>query len=205
MMPNNKKKYFLIIECVFSITVLFLIAGNSYAHHVLGRPSYSLGADSNTPPSMQVETQIGDFYVTYMAFPAFPKPGNNGRVNLYVKRIDNGATFDGEITFKVSDDSFFKSTSEVLGIQKIDDGVYRQGFIFKERGSFLISAEFESNGQPYLIDFPLQIGEPTAYGPIGISIAVIAFILLFVNITQRKRLARIKATQHHENNNRGES
>jgi len=40
------------------------------AHHVLGRPSYSLSEDSTTPPSMQVETQIGDYYVTYMAFPA---------------------------------------------------------------------------------------------------------------------------------------
>ena len=41
------------------------------AHHVLGRPSYSLNEDSTTPPSMQVETQIGDYYITYMVFPAF--------------------------------------------------------------------------------------------------------------------------------------
>ncbi len=44
------------------------------AHHVLGRPNYSLNEDSNTPPSMQGEVQIGDYFVTYMAFPAFPRP-----------------------------------------------------------------------------------------------------------------------------------
>lgn len=196
-MHNNQKFNFLKMKYVIIILLSLLVIGNSYAHHVLGRPSYSLGADSNTPPSMQVETQIGDFYITYMAFPAFPKPGDSGRVNLYVKRIDNGTTFNGQVTFKVSDDSFFSSTTEILGTQNIDDGVYRQGFVFKEQGSFLISAEFESNGQPYLIDFPLQIGEPTAYGPIGISVALIAFVLLFVNITQRNRLARMKAEQHH--------
>ena len=170
---------------------------NVLAHHVLGRPSYSLGEDSNTPPSMQVETQIGEYYVTYMAFPAFPKPGEAGRVNLYASRINNGLPFNGKVTFKVRDDSFFSSKQEQLGIQDIDDGVYRQGFIFKEAGDYIITAEFESGGEPYIIDFPLRIGEPIPVGPIGISIFVIAALLIFVNITQRKRLARIKASQHH--------
>ncbi len=177
---------------------LFIITTNAIAHHVLGRPSYSLGEDSNTPPSMQVETQIGEYYVTYMAFPAFPKPGDSGRVNLYASRIDNGAPFDGKVTFKVRDNSFFSSKEEILGVQDIDDGVYRQGFVFKDAGNYIITAQFESGGEPYTIDFPLQIGEPFPIGPLGISISVIALLLLFVNITQRKRLARIKASQHHQ-------
>ncbi|MCK5385761.1 MAG: hypothetical protein KAJ39_01150, partial [Gammaproteobacteria bacterium] len=72
------KNIFVVV--IFS-SVFFI--NNVFAHHVLGRPAYSLGADSNTPPSMQVETQIGEYYVTYMAFPAFPKPNQRGRVNLY--------------------------------------------------------------------------------------------------------------------------
>ncbi len=177
---------------------LVVFTGNAFAHHVLGRPSYSLGEDSNTPPSMQVETQIGKYYVTYMAFPAFPKPGESGRVNLYASRIDNGIPFNGKVTFKVRDDSFFSSDEEILGTQDIDDGVYRQGFVFNKAGHYIITAEFESEGAPYSIDFPLQIGEPFPIGPLGISVSVIALLLLFVNITQRKRLARIKASQHHQ-------
>lgn len=180
------------------VALLSIITFNVLAHHVLGRPSYSLGEDSNTPPSMQVETQIGDYYVTYMAFPAFPKPGDNGRVNLYASRIDNGVPFNGKVTFKAKDDSFFAAKQEVLGVQDIDDGVYRQGFIFKKAGNYIVTAEFESNGEPYIIDFPLQIGEPFPIGPLGISVAAIALLLLFVNITQRKRLSRMKASQHHK-------
>jgi len=177
------------------------MTSNSFAHHVLGRPSYSLGEDSNTPPSMQIETQIGDFYITYMAFPAFPKIGDSGRVNLYVKRIDDGTTYDGAVTFKVSDDNlFFDSSIEILGVQKIDDGVYRQGFVFNEEGQFLITAEFESAGQPYIIDFPLQIGKPFPIGPIGFSIFCIALVLIMVNIVQRKKLSRLKSSQHHADN-----
>ena len=70
------------------------------AHHVLGRPSYSLNEDSNTPPSMQGEVQIGEYLVSYMAFPAFPQPESPGRINLYVTQIDDGTPFQGQVTFK---------------------------------------------------------------------------------------------------------
>lgn len=188
------------IKKVVLFLSLLIITANVMAHHVLGRPSYSLGADSNTPPSMQIETQIGEYYVTYMAFPAFPKPGDQGRVNLYASRIDNGAPFNGKVTFKVRDNSMFSSKEEQLGIQDIDDGVYRQGFVFKNAGDYIVTAEFESGGEPYTIDFPLQIGDPFPIGPLGGSVFVVALLLIIVNITQRKRLARMKATQHHSDN-----
>jgi len=137
-----------------------------------------------------------------MAFPAFPKPNEAGRVNLYATRIDNGATYIGEVTFKVRDDSWFKSEQETLGTQEIDDGVYRQGFEFKRAGDYIITAEFESNGEPYIIDFPLRIGDPVSLGPIGVIVVVVVLVLLGVNITQRKRLRRIKAQQHHAGNSK---
>ena len=119
------KDYFLLSLFLSAMLVLMTFV---QAHHVLGRPSYSLGEDSNTPPSMQVETQIGNYYVTYMAFPAFPQPKQAGRVNLYATRIDNGKSFTGKVTFKVMDDSWFSSTSETLGIQDPDDSVCGGGW-----------------------------------------------------------------------------
>lgn len=187
-----------IVVIVF-LSSIFLV-NHVFAHHVLGRPSYSLGADSNTPPSMQVETQIGEYYVTYMAFPAFPKPNQNGRVNLYASRIDNGNTFNGEVTFKVRDNSWFSEKEEILGTQKIDDGVYRQGFVFSKAGNYIVTAEFQSGGEPYVIDFPLRIGEPSPVGPLGITVFIIFVVIVAVNITQRRRLQRIKAQQHHRDN-----
>ena len=188
---KSKKILFIVV-----FSGVFLI-NNVFAHHVLGRPAYSLGADSNTPPSMQIETQIGEYYVTYMAFPAFPKPNQRGRVNLYASRIDNGNTFNGKVIFKVKDDSWFSSKEEILGTQNIDDGVYRQGFEFSKAGAYIITAEFESDGEPYIIDFPLQIGEPDSIGPLGLTVAILIFAIVGVNITQRRRLQRIKAQQHH--------
>jgi len=189
-MKLKKSVLLVVLASIFFVNQVF-------AHHVLGRPSYSLGEDSNTPPSMQVETQIGEYYVTYMAFPAFPKPNQSGRVNLYASRIDNGETFNGKVTFKVKDDSWFSSKQEILGKQDIDDGVYRQGFIFSKAGSYIITAEFQAGGEPYTIDFPLRIGEPDSIGPIGLAVVIIVLVIVAVNITQRRRLQRLKAKQHH--------
>jgi len=190
----GKYKY-LRVPAVFCVLLVCL---QVQAHHVLGRPSYSLNEDSTTPPSMQVETQIGDYYVTYMAFPAFPSPNEPGRVNLYASRIDNGAPFQGKVTFKVRDDSWFSDKEELLGVQDVDDNVFRQGFEFNKEGDYIIRAEFESGGVPYQIDFPLRIGEPSSFGPLGIAITIILFVLFGVNIVQRKKLVQAKIRSAHE-------
>ncbi len=188
------------IFLLLTISLFFniLLISSAIAHHVLGRPSYSLNEDSNTPPSMQVETQIGDFYITYMVYPAFPKPGEKGRVNLYASRIDNGDTLSEEVTFKVRDNLpffeqwFGQAKEEILGTQNVYDGVYRQGFLFKEKGDYIVTAEFKSNNEPYVIDFPLQIGETHSIAPVGIALITIVFTLLGVNIFQRRKLMQAK-------------
>ncbi len=170
--------------------------GPAWAHHVIGRPSYSLNEDSNTPPSMEVETQVGDYYVTYMVFPAFPRPGAPGRVNFYATRIRDGKPFQGKVTFWVRDAGWLhwhRRPPEKLGVQTPEDGVYRQLFQFSEKGDYLLRAEFEADGQPYQIDFPLRIGNPAPVGPIGIAVGAVMLILVSVSVIQRRRLVRLKA------------
>lgn len=180
------------------LLLLLLLSPFTQAHHVLGRPAYSLNEDSNTPPSMQVETQIGDYYVTYMVFPAFPRPNQPGRINLYAKRIDNNQPFSGKITFKVRDDSWFHKNEETLGVQPPIDNVFRQNFEFLKKGDYIISASFTADGAPYIIDFPMRIGKPAVIGPLGMAIAIIITALVAVNLIQRKRLLRARIRRAHE-------
>jgi len=163
-----------------------------FAHHVLGRPSYSLNEDSNTPPSMQVETQIGKFFVTYMVFPAFPRANEPGRINLYATRIDSGEPYAGQVTFAVRNDSWFSSEEETLGTQPIDDGVFRQGFQFSHDGKYIITARFEADGEPYTIDFPLTIGDASSSTPITVAVIAIVLFLAAINVIKRKQLLRAK-------------
>lgn len=178
---------------VFAILIPVLLwCSSPSAHHVLGRPAYSLNEDSNTPPSMQVETQIGNYFVTYMVFPAFPKSNQRGRINLYATHIDTGTPFQGEVTFKVRDDGWFQTKQEILGVQPSDDNVYRQGFVFLNDGDYIITAEYEADGEPYVIDFPLRIGAPSGNAPIVGAVILVFIVLVTVSVLQRKRLLRTK-------------
>ena len=177
------------------------------AHHVLGRPASSLSEDSNTPPGLHVEARIGDYFVTYMAFPAFPKPGKPGRVNLYVTGVGDGAPFQGGVTFKARNDSWISrlgvgGKEVVLGVQPVDDNVYRQRYLFEEAGDYIITAEFEAGGEPYIVDFPLRIGEPAPLGPIGIAVILLAVVLATVSVIQRRRVMTGKVRSAHDRRNR---
>ncbi len=162
------------------------------AHHVLGRPAYSLNEDSNTPPAMQAEVRIGDYLVTYMVYPAFPRPKQPGRINLYASRIDDGKPYDGKVTFMVRNDSWLSwfgvgDAGDKLGRQPPDDNVFRQGYLFDQAGDYIISAEFQADGELYVIDFPLRIGEPAPIGPLGLAVGVLMAVLVTVNVAQRRR------------------
>jgi hypothetical protein len=190
---------------VLFLVVFWLALSPAHAHHVLGRPSYALNEDSNTPSSMQVETQIGDYFVNYMVFPAFPRPNEAGRVNLYVRKLDGGPAFSGKVEFLVRDNSWaawlgFADNEEKLGAQVIDDNVYRQGFIFRERGSYIITASFKDGDVPYVIDFPLQVGAPSMIGPIGTAVVLILLVLIGVSLFQRRRALSGQTRSTHERN-----
>jgi len=182
----------------FGLLMIGLFAAEAHAHHVLGRPAYSLNEDSNTPSSMTMETQIGDYFVHYMVFPAFPKPGEPGRINLYASHMDTGQAPPGKVLFEARDAGWFADDAEFLGRQALDDAVYHQGFQFTQAGDYIITASFEDNGEPYIIDFPLRVGALSGTGPIGITLGLIALALVAVNLLQRRRLLKAKIRGAHE-------
>ncbi len=192
---NSKQlKLIALLSCSF---IAFFIPPAD-AHHVLGRPAYSLNEDSNTPPSMNIETLIGDFFVTAMVFPAFPKPEEAGRINLYITRLGTKQPLNSDIEFSVRNNGWFSpiwfdNKSEQLGAQVLDDNVYRQGFSFHQRGDYIISASFWDKGEHYIIDFPLRVGEPLLIGPLGIIVTLVLLLLIVVTVVQRKKILRNKS------------
>lgn len=205
-MPNrmlNRMPNRLTYISAILLALSFMASGPAAAHHVLGRPAYALNEDSNTPPALQVETWIGDFDVNYMVFPAFPRPHEPGRVNLYVTNSDTGIAFDGRVRFTIRDDSWaawlgYGRPEETLGVQSPDDVVFRQGFLFAESGNYIITARFTANNEPYDIDFPLRVGAPPALGPLGAAIGIIFLVLAGVSIIQRRRVMTGKIRSTHE-------
>ena len=182
----------LVLGAILYLGLCLLPPEAAWAHHVLGRPAYNLGEDSNTPPSLQAEIQVGEFDATTMVFPAFPQPESPGRISFYVTNRTDGALFDGTVTFTVRDDSWrawigLGIEDEVIGSQRLDDGVFRQSFDFHAAGDYIVSASFQANGERHVVDFPLRVGAPASIGPIGITLAFLIIVLLLVSVVQRRR------------------
>ena len=83
-------------------------------------------------------------------------------------------------------------------MQPPDDNVFRQGMVFSVDGNYIISAEFEANGEPYVIDFPLRIGSPPPIGPLGFALGTITIVLISVSVMQRRRLLRARIRHEHQ-------
>ncbi len=197
-MTTASKRFLALLLSAFSIALSYGAA----AHHVLGRPAYSLNEDSNTPSSIQDEVRIGDYTVTYMVFPAFPKPQEPGRISLYVKRDRDKASFKGKVTFKIREEPSLPipglgGETVTLGTQAPDDNVFRQSFAFHKSGDYLISAVFEADGEPYIVDFPLRVGAPAALGMFEYGVGAVLILLVAVTLMQRRRAmtGKVRGTQ----------
>jgi len=185
-------------RAIFTLLCIVIYSPMLSAHHVLGRPTYSLSENATTPPSVQIETQIGKYFVTLMAFPAFPRANEAGRIHLYGQRIDGKGSLAVPITFKVRDANWFSTNQETLGTQAPLDNIYKQPFVFSKDGDYIITAEYSADGEPYLIDFPLTIGKPLPIVTIGFFASLIFMALISVNVLQRRRMQRLQTERHHE-------
>ena len=183
---------------LLSAFILLIPLQSATAHHVLGRPAYSLNEDSNTPPSMQGEARMGDYMLTYMIFPAFPRPGDPGRIHFYATTIEDNIPFAGKVAFSMRADRWWRTGEGVsLGLQPPIDHVYRQGFSVEQAGDYIVTIRFEANGEPYSLDFPLRIGAPPLFGPLEIVVGLLLALLVIVSLIQRRRAmtGRIKAAR----------
>ena len=170
------------------VALMLLVPLNAAAHHVLGRPAYSLNEDSNTPPSMQGEAQIGNYILTYMIFPAFPRPGEPGRIHLYATTIEGSEPFAGKVRFSLRAESWWGTGESVaLGVQPPNDHVYRQGFQVAQAGDYRVTARFEVDGEPYVLDFPVRVGAPPLLGPLEITAGLLLALLVIISLIQRRR------------------
>lgn len=174
-----------------------LLTMQSFAHHIIGRPSYSLNEDSNTPPSKQIELYVGDYNINYMVYPAFPKPHESGRINFYASHIDSGKSYVGKVAFSVKEDGWFSKESKNLGIQEHEDNIFHQDFTFKKAGDYIITAEFHDGAVPYRIHFPLRVGAPTSFKTMGAILALAVFLLLVLISLNQKRLQRMRAIRYY--------
>lgn len=180
---------------VLGTAIWFLAAGVSspaVAHHVLGRPSYGLDEHSNTPPGEQLEVTSGKHIATFMAFPAFPQPQEQARVNLYLSTLDGGDSYQGPVAFSIRQEGWFSGDEKPLGVQMMDDMVYRQSFTVSAPGEYVIVARFESGKETHVLEFPLPVGEAASANTLTVGAGAVLIALIVLTLMNRRRFTRAK-------------
>ena len=172
------------------------------AHHILGRPSYGLDADTTETSSIELDSEIGDYNATFMLYPSLPEPGDHGRINLFIAHVPGAADPDGPIAFSIRRDGWLASIGirrgeREIGRQVPDDRVYRQAMTIPEEGHYVIVADFRAGGKPYQFSFPVQIGEPPVAGPAEIGAVAVVLALLVSSVAMRRRVMTGKLRSNH--------
>ena len=185
-----------------SVLLMLVLSAQALAHHAVGRPQYTLAQGEGGTARVEIQLQIGAYAVHYLAAPALPQPGQSGRVELALTAIADRAPYRGEVSFHVRTEGWFggpeRRLVEPVGDESMGDvaaaGVYRQGFVFSEQGAYTIIARFASRGQPYTLEFPLQVGNSSAWPALLIAIGLVVLLLLLVRVlAARRRCARAAA------------
>jgi len=172
------------------------------AHHILGRPSYGLDADTTETSSIELDAEIGDYNATFMLYPSLPEPGDHGRINLFIAHAPGTPDPDGPIRFSLRRDSWMAyfgllGAKREIGLQQPDDRVYRQAMTIPGEGRYVILASFTAGGKPYEFRFPVRIGEPAVVGPAEIAAVLVVLALLVTSVAMRRRVMTGKLRSNH--------
>jgi len=156
------------------------------AHHAVGRPTYAV-ADEGGIATIQIALHIGAYAVQCVASPAFPQPAQAAEVLLQIKRADDGQPYTGVVRFYLHGDGWFADPARLVGERSGAQGRYRQTLVFGSQGGYIVSANFSSEGRPYSIEFPIQVGPARSYFTLLVAIATLAGLLLLLRVVAWRR------------------
>ena len=142
---------------------LGLLAGVATAHHIMGIPHYAYDESYPQAPVITYAVEAGPYLVKVTGYPGKPGPGELAQVHAYVVRCDDPSSiYAGPIEARLERDGLL-GPSVVWGpnATRFEENLHKLSPQFGPEGHYRIRLELELEGQPYEIDFPIVVGEPT--------------------------------------------
>jgi len=143
--------------------VALLLASVAAAHHIMGIPHYAYDESYPQAPVITYAVEAGPYLVKVTGYPGKPGPGELAQVHAYVVRTDDpAAIYSGPIEARLERDGL-TGPSVVWGPRstRFEENLHKLAPQFGDEGHYRIRLEMDLEGQPYEIDFPIVVGEPT--------------------------------------------
>ncbi len=174
----------LLAKLALSLYVIFFV-NIANAHYVLGQPEYILDAGAKNPSGMRLLLEIDGHTIDYRVYPAVPKPFEPINISLSLLNKNTQLVYPGNVTFLLSQKNFLNVTERILASVSQDNNLFNLEFIAPDDGHYFLAAEFTTT-EPHTIDFPLQVGNPSAIGAVAIAAFILIGVLLCVHFLQKK-------------------
>ena len=169
-----------------------VLAGAATAHHILGIPHYAYDESYPQAPVITYAVEAGPYLVKVTGYPGRPGPGELAQVHAYVVRSDDpGAIYSGPIEARLERDGLM-GPSVVWGPSstRFEENLHKLSPRFGDEGHYRIRLEMDLEGQPYEIDFPLVVGDPSSPAAVLAGWGGAVLLLLIVARAARIKLER---------------
>ncbi len=169
------------------------------AHHILGIPHYAYDEQYPQTPVLTYRVDAGAHEVRMTGYPGVPAPGERCSLHVYIRHSGSGALFDDTVTLTVSEDRLIGSDPVVYGpiTASLEEAVYKFFPEFESEANYVARIEFEADGEPWIIDLPMVVGEPGSPWLVlaGVALATVIFLVVIraVRIKRRRRARRAPA------------
>jgi hypothetical protein len=197
---KNRRVSLLLRSVLLGVTLFSSMAVTADAHHILGVPHYAYDDDYPQTPVLTYRVDAGAYDVKMTGYPGKVEPGQRCSLHLYVHHKASGEVLDVPITMRVTLDRLLVEDPVVYGPMqaRLDERIYKFHPHFDEEGEYLVNVQFEADGEPWSIDLPLVVGEPSS--PLlllGTSVAGLTLLIVALRAIRikRARYARVGATQ----------
>jgi hypothetical protein len=136
----------------------------AHAHHIMGIPHYSYDEAYPQAPVITYAIEAGPYVVNLTGYPGRPAPHELAEVHAYVRRAsDDSDVFSGPINARVERDGLFGPQVVWGPVEtRFEENLHKLAPTFGEAGNYRVRLEMMLEGQPYELDFPMVVGEPTS-------------------------------------------
>jgi len=174
------------------------IAFPAAAHHILGVPHYAYDELYPQTPVLTYKANLHTYRIEMTAYPGKPEPGERTSIHVYILNTETGMIHDGDVTLTITRDRALLPEPVVYGPieAEVEEAMFKFFPNFERTGNYSLELSFEGSDDEWIIELPMQVGEPRSpWLAIGAGGATLLALLIGLRAfrIKKKRAERVSS------------